>query len=137
MWTKATAGTAIALAVSTSLVLPAAASGGPDGHRITGGSDTLVTSGVCDAGSTWTMEGRSRYLRVEVEARIRTKRSRQRWTLRLSHNQITIATLTRKPTGSGEAKLKGRVENQPGPDTFTFSARNRATGETCQGTLAF
>lgn len=83
------------------------------------------------------MEGRSRFLRVEVEARIRTNRSRQRWTLRLSHNQTTIATLTRKPTGKGEAKLKGRVENQPGPDTFTFTARNRVTGETCQGTLAF
>lgn len=39
--------------------------------------------------------------------------------------------------GPGVVKVKGRVRNEPGMDTFTFTARNRNTNEICQGTLTF
>lgn len=124
----------LALAVGAGLAAPAAARPGPG---ITGGSDTLVTSGVCDGGSTWTLSGRSRYLRVDVEARVETDRRRTRWVVRVVHNQTTVAVRSRKATGSGVVKVKARVRNEPGPDTFTLIARNRITAETCQGTLTF
>lgn len=125
------------LAVGAGLAAPAAARPGPSGPGFSGGSDTLVSSGVCDAGSTWTLSGRSRFLRVDVEAKVQTDRRRTRWVVRVVHNQTTVAMRSRKATGSGEVKVKARVRNQPGPDTFTLIARNRITGETCQGTLTF
>ena len=95
-----------------------------------------MTTCVCDAGSTWTLSGRSRFLRVVVSARIDTT-PRQRWVLRVQHNQVTVASLSRKSSGRGVVKVKGRVRNEPGMDTFTFTARNRNTNEICQGTLTF
>lgn len=131
--TTAIGATALALALSASLAAPAVGQPGPS----SGGSDRIATSGVCDAGSTWTLSGRSRFLRVDVEARIDTDRRRARWVVRLQHNQTTVALRFRRATGGGVVKVRARVRNQPGPDTFTFIARNRITAETCQGTLTF
>ncbi|MFN8128233.1 MAG: hypothetical protein U0R28_05490 [Candidatus Nanopelagicales bacterium] len=128
--TKTTAVAALALAIVATA--PAVARPG----QPAGGSDRIVTTGVCDAGSTWTLSGRSRFLRVVVSARIDTT-PRQRWVLRVQHNQVTVASLSRKSSGRGVVKVKGRVRNEPGMDTFTFTARNRNTNEICQGTLTF
>ena len=121
-----------ALALAIVATAPAVARPG----QPAGGSDRIVTTGVCDAGSTWTLSGRSRFLRVVVSARIDTT-PRQRWVLRVQHNQVTVASLSRKSSGRGVVKVKGRVRNEPGMDTFTFTARNRNTNEICQGTLTF
>lgn len=122
----------VALALSVSLATPASARPSPNG-----GAGRIVTTGVCDAGSTWTVSGRSRFLRVVVVARVDTDTPRQRWVLRLTQNQRNVVAKSRKSTKRGVVKVKGRVRNQPGPDTFTFTARNRTTAETCQGTLTF
>jgi len=53
------------------------------------------------------------------------------------HNQNTVAMRSRKAKGSGVVRVRTRVRNAPGPDTFTLIARNRTTSETCQGTLTF
>jgi len=132
--TKAICGAVLALVVGAT---PAAARPGPPGPGPAGGSETLVSSGVCDAGSTWTLSGRSRYLRVYVEARVQTDRRRSRWVVRVIHNQNTVAMRSRKAKGSGVVRVRTRVRNAPGPDTFTLIARNRTTSETCQGTLTF
>lgn len=132
--TKAICGAVLALAVG---VTPAAARPGPPGPGPSGGSDTLVTSGVCDAGSTWKLSGRSRYLRVDVEARVDTDRRRGRWVVRVVHNQTIVAMRSRKATGSGVVRVRARVRNESGPDTFALTARNRITSETCHGTLTF
>jgi hypothetical protein len=131
--TTTISGAALALALSASLAAPAVGRPGPP----SGGSDRIATAGTCSAGSTWTLSGRSRFLRVDVEARVETDRGRQRWVLRLLHNQTTIALRSRRATGGGVVKVKARVRNEPGPDTFTLIARNRNTAETCQGTLTF
>lgn len=133
----ALSGAAVAGALCATLAAPASGQPGPGPHGPNGGADTLVSSGVCSAGSTWALAGRSRFLRIAVDARVGTQTGRQRWALRLTHNQTTVARTVRKPTGSGVVKVRGRVQNLPGPDTFTFFARNRTTGETCQGTLTF
>ena len=120
------------LVLSASMATPAVAQPSPNG-----GAGTIVTTGVCDAGSTWTVSGRSRFLRVVVVARVDTDTPRQRWVLRLKQNQRNVVAKSRKSTKRGVVKVKGRVRNQPGPDTFMFTARNRTTAETCQGTLTF
>ena len=56
--------------------------------------------------------------------------------LRLQQNQTTVAVTSKRGSGGG-LKVRARVGNQPGTDTFTLSALNRTTGETCQGTLTF
>ncbi len=136
--TGAIAGTALALAVSASLVAPAAARPGPDPRGTnSGGSERITISGTCDAGSRWTLSGRSRFLQIEVEGRVEPqRRKRSRWVLRLQQNQTTVAVTSKRGSGGG-LKVRARVSNQPGTDTFTLSAINRTTGETCQGTLAF
>lgn len=122
----------MALAMTIPVVTPAVARPGGPG----GGAGRIATSGQCSGNSTWSLSGRSRFLRVVVTARVDTA-PRQRWVVRLEHNQSTVAAFTRKATGRGVVKAKGRVSNQPGPDTFTFVARNRSTAEICQGTLTF
>ena len=131
--TTAISGTALALALSASSAAPAVGRPGPS----SGGSDRIATTGTCTAGSQWTLSGRSRYLRVDVEARVDTGGPRARWVLRLQHNQTTVAVRSRRATGGGVVKVKARVGNLPGLDTFTLTARNRLTAETCQGTLTF
>lgn len=121
---------------AATLVLAIAIPATPAAARPGGGADRITTAGQCSSGSTWILSGRSRFLRVVVEARVSTH-PRQRWTIRLDHNQALIAAMSRKSTGRGVLKVKGRVANAPGPDTFSFVARNRNTAEICQGTLTF
>ena len=77
-------------------------------------------------------------LQIDVEGRVEAQRrgKKARWVLRLTQNQTTVA-VTSKKSGGGGLKVKARVGNQPGTDTFTLTALNRSTGETCQGTLTF
>ncbi|MEZ5185722.1 MAG: hypothetical protein R2720_08255 [Candidatus Nanopelagicales bacterium] len=134
---RTTLGAAAMVAVlSASLAAPAAGQPRPK-PRPTGGSDTIVSSGVCDAGSTWTLTGRSRFLRIVVGARVDTDRGRQRWVLRIKRDRTTVARVSRKSNGRGVVRVKGKVRNRPGADTFTFIARNRTSAETCRGTLTF
>lgn len=125
------------LALGASVAAPAAARPGPSPLGPGGGSDEISISGTCDAGSTWNLAGRSRFLRVDVEGRVNPDRRRTRWTVRLQHNGTTVAVRSRKVNGGGGIKVKARVGNLPGTDVFTLSAVNRTTGETCQGTLTF
>jgi hypothetical protein len=136
--TKAITSAAAALAVGVTLVAPAAARPGPDQRAASsGGSERITIAGTCDAGSRWTVSGRSRFLRIDVAGRVEAQRQRKkpRWVLRLQQNQNTVAVRTKR--GWGGLQVKARVSNQPGPDTFTLFAQNRSTGETCQGTLTF
>ena len=119
-----------------SLSVPAAGQPRPL-PRPTGGSDAIVSYGVCDAGSTWALTGRSRFLRVVVGARVDSDARRQRWVLRIKRDATTVAKVSRKSNRKGVVKVKGKVHNYPGPDSFTFIARNRTTAERCQGTLTF
>lgn len=134
---KVLGATALAVVMCGTLVAPASGQPRPNPLFSGGGTDTLVNSGVCSAGSSWQLAGRSRFLRVVVEARVVTDVRRQRWVLSLAHNQTTIVRIMRRPTGRGLVRVRGRVRNEPGPDTFTMTARNRITGEICQGTLTF
>jgi hypothetical protein len=137
--TTAITGAALALVVGATLAAPAAARPGPeDRGTSSGGSERITMAGTCDAGSRWTLSGRSRYLQIEVEGRVEAQRRRKksRWVLRLQQNQTTVAVTSKKGSGGG-LKVRARVGNQPGTDTFTLTAFNRSTGETCQGTLTF
>jgi hypothetical protein len=137
--TKAITSAALALVVGATLAAPASARPRPEPRGTnSGGSERITMSGTCDAGSRWTLSGRSRFLRIEVEGLIDAQRRRKksRWVLRLEQNQNTVAVRSKRGSGGG-LKVRARVANQPGPDTFTLTALNRTTGETCQGTLTF
>ena len=127
------------LAISATLTAPVAAQPDRESRGVnSGGSDRVSVSGTCDAGSRWSLSGRSRFLRIDVEGRVEGVRARKRtrWVLRLAQNQNTVAVTTRRSSGGG-LKVKARVNNQPGTDTFTLTAQNRSTGEICQGNLTF
>jgi hypothetical protein len=57
--------------------------------------------------------------------------------LRIKRDGMTVARVSRKSNRKGVVKVKGRIRNYPGADSFTFIARNRSTAERCQGTLTF
>ena len=84
-------------------------------------------------GTDWALE----ILRVVVGARVDGDARRQRWVLRIKRDATTVARVSRKSIRKGVVKVKGKVRNYPGPDSFTFIARNRTTAERCQGTLTF
>jgi hypothetical protein len=136
--TTAIVGTVMVLALSAGITAPAAARPGPSLSGSGGGSERISISGTCDAGSRWTLSGRSRFLRIEVEGRVEPqRRKRSRWVLRLLQNQAPVDVTSKRTSGGGGLKVRARVGNQPGTDTFTLNAVNRTTGETCQGILTF
>ncbi len=96
-------GAALALVVGATLASPAAARPGPDSKSASGGSERITITGTCDAGSRWTLSGRSRFLQIEVEGRVEAQRRRKksRWTLRLVQNQNTVAVTSRRSSGGG------------------------------------
>lgn len=133
------ASAAAVLALTATVAAPAAARPDREARGLnSGGSDRISVSGTCEAGSRWSLSGRSRFLRIDVEGRVDGKRSRKRsrWVLRLAQNGTPVAQVSKRSSGGG-LKVKTRVGNQPGTDTFTLTAQNRSTGETCQGNLTF
>lgn len=125
---------AVALGASAALllvpVLPAHAAPGVPG----GGSDTITASGVCSAGSRWFLGARAMNRGIVIGGRIVGSRATQ-WRVSLTHNGQPVVKGARRPGRSG--LMKARTPNLPGIDTYTVTATNRSTGESCSGTLVF
>ncbi|HEU5038893.1 MAG TPA: hypothetical protein VFT70_17935 [Nocardioides sp.] len=101
---------------------PAHASGGDDVRR----------SGSCTGGTAWKIKAKPDDGRIEVEAEIDSNRTGQTWRWTLRHDGRVADSgraTTRGPSGS--FSVERRADDSPGRDAFRFTARNRASGETC------
>ncbi len=128
----ATAATAAALALPAS---PALAT--PDPRPSRGGADVITASGKCTDGTSWTLAGKARGLRIVVGLRLRGER-KQRWAAQLTQNDRVIKRVRAKKTKrNGKLRILRPVPNRPGTDRFAFRAKNRTSGGQCQGQLSY
>jgi hypothetical protein len=101
-----------------------------------GGGSQVRAKGSCSANSDWEM-------RVEDRGSFRVRWDAdsgipgQTWTMSVSRNGSQIGSGSRVTNSRGEAEFRLRgVANPAGTDTFTGSATNPATGETCSGAVS-
>ena len=124
--------TALCLASgATAMAAPGPGSGGD------GGGEVRV-EGPCSGNSDWEFrliprDGNTLRVRWRVDSRI----AGQTWQMSVTRNGATIASGAWTTSADGEADLRvNGVANLRGTDTFIGTARNAATGETCNGTAS-
>lgn len=112
------------------------AAGAPSALASSGSGVEVRTKGPCSGRSEWEMrvEDRGSFrVRWDVDSGI----PGQRWEMSVSRNGAVIATGSRVTNERGEAEFRLRgVANPAGRDTFSGSARNPITGETCAGSVS-
>ena len=128
----ATAATAAALALPAS---PALAT--PDPRPPRDGADVITASGTCSDGTSWTLAGKARGLRIVVGLQLRGE-PKQRWAAQLTQNGRVIKRVRAKQTKrNGKLRILRPAPNRPGTDLFVFRAKNRTSGAQCQGQLSY
>ena len=128
----ATAATAAALALPAS---PALAT--PDPRPPRGGADVITASGTCSDGTSWTLAGKARGLRIVVGLQLRGE-PKQRWAAQITQNGRIIKRVRAKKTKrNGKLRILRPAPNRPGTDLFAFRAKNRTSGAQCQGQLSY
>ncbi|MCH9720260.1 MAG: hypothetical protein K0U60_10390 [Actinomycetia bacterium] len=128
----ATAATAAALALPAS---PALAT--PDPRSPRGGADVITASGTCPDGTSWTLAGKARGLRILIRLQLQGA-PKQRWAAQLTQNDRAIKRVRGKKTKrNGKLRILRPAPNRPGTDLFAFRAQNRTSGAQCQGQLSY
>ncbi|MGB7981949.1 MAG: hypothetical protein WCF36_14310 [Candidatus Nanopelagicales bacterium] len=95
-----------------------------------------VKRGSCTAATDWKLKAKPRDGRMEVEFEVDSNRIGQRWTYTLRHDGTVKASGTRTTRApSGSFSVERRLPNAPGVHTFSATATNVSTGETCQASL--
>ena len=102
-----------------------------------GGGGEVRRRGSCSANSDWELRiedrGSSFRVRFDVDSGI----AGQTWNHSVSQNGAVIASGSRVTDGSGDTEFRLRgVPDNAGTDTFSGSATNPATGETCSATAS-
>jgi opacity protein-like surface antigen len=112
----------------------AMASPGPGGGGSGTGGEVRV-EGPCSGNSDWEFRLTPRSGNtLRVLWRVDSGIAGQSWKMSMTHNGATLASATRVTGADGEADLRREgVPNLVGTDTFTGTATNAATGETCNG----
>jgi hypothetical protein len=128
---------AVAAVLCVALAAPALAaqgSGGSGGGGGGGGGEVRV-EGPCSGNSDWEFRLTPRSGNtLRVLWRVDSGIPGQSWQMSMTHNGATLASATRVTGADGEADLRREgVPNLAGKDTFTGTATNVATGETCNG----
>ena len=92
-----------------------------------------VKRGSCSAATDWKLKAKPRDGRMEVEFEVDSNRTGQRWTYTLLHDGTVKASGTRTTRApSGSFSVERRLPNAPGVHTFSATATNVSTGETCR-----
>ena len=120
---------AVALVAGTGIVglgSPADASGG----------GATIRTGNCSGRADWKLKGKARDGGFEIEYEVDSNRRGQVWAYTIRQNGVVLAQGTRTTLPpSGSFSVERRAPNTAGPDTFTATARNTVSGQTCSGTL--
>jgi hypothetical protein len=98
------------------------------------GDDEVRREGPCSGSSDWEMRVRDEGSTLRVRWRVDSGVPGQTWRMTLARNGQQIAAANRLTNADGEATIDRRgLPDQQGPDQFTGTARNLASGETCSG----
>jgi hypothetical protein len=112
----------------------AAPAGATGAHQ---GTVTKVTaSGSCSAASTWalTLAQRERRRVTGVKFEVTEGTQGDRWRVKLSRNGHVFFRGARVTQGDdGSFRVRLRVRNPRGIDTYDAAAKNTSSGETCVG----
>lgn len=93
-------------------------------------------SGNCSASTDWKLKVKPDNGRIEFEGEIDSNKVGQTWAWKIKHNGTVSETGSAKTKApSGSFSVNRRLSNLAGVDTFTFVAKNAASGETCNGTV--
>jgi hypothetical protein len=122
----ALAGGAMGIAATTGLVFPSSASAA-DVER--------EKAGTCSASSRWELNLEREFGVIEIDLDLDTPRAGQTWVIRLKHDGTLFEKVRRTSDREGEVEVDRRRNNRPGEDRISFKAVNKATGETCAGSL--
>ena len=99
-------------------------------------SGDVIRAGDCTGHADWKVKASPEDGRIEIEGEVDSNRSGQRWTWRLRHNGALVASGVRYTGGSsGSFTVRRLVADARGPDTFVFTARRPATGQSCRGVV--
>lgn len=102
------------------------ATGPPSGAFATTYDDAARREGTCAGGITWRMEAKSDGGRIEIRARIDTRRYGQRWSWVLRHNGSLSDRGTSRTQSDGSYEIERTAIDVYGPDTFRFRATRKA-----------
>lgn len=98
--------------------------------------DDVRVSGRCSAHADWKLKAKPDDGRLEVEGEVDSDVNGQTWHWRILHNGSVTAHGTQRTVGpSGSFEVSRRVVDLAGTDTIGFRATNRASGETCRGSV--
>ncbi|MDP9239399.1 MAG: hypothetical protein M3O55_02000 [Actinomycetota bacterium] len=101
-----------------------------------GGDGEVRNSGKCSGTATWKMKAKPDNGRLEVEFEVDSNRVGQTWAVTLKDNGVVIFSgnrVTQAPNGSFQ--VRRLTANRAGVDHFVGTARNAASGQTCNGTV--
>jgi hypothetical protein len=96
----------------------------------------VVARGHCSTTSHWKLKAGTRsHDRLRAEFEVDSNVADQTWNVTVSHNGTTVLDNSQVTDGGGEFEVRVRVPDAAGTDSFTGSATNPTTGETCTGTV--
>ena len=116
-------------AATVALGMVSAAPAAAKGHR-----DEVRVSGDCSARADWTLKAKRRDGGLEMEFEVDSNRVGQRWSFRLVHGGVVVASGFRRtlaPSGSFSVERRSGLASR----IVTARARNTGNGEVCLATL--
>lgn len=117
---------ALAIVASVSLaVAPGARAADVERHKV----------GSCSNNSNWELSLEREHGQIEIDLDVDTPKSGRTWIVRLWHDGVRFAKVTRVTDRDGEFEVDRVRSNHAGPDRISFKAVNRRSGETCAGFL--
>ena len=94
--------------------------------------------GNCSGRSEWRLKASDEDNRIEVEGRVDSDISGQRWRWRMLHNgEVSARGKATTDASSGSFRIRRLMVNIPGDDRIGWRATNRNTGEVCRGNLTY
>jgi hypothetical protein len=99
-------------------------------------------SGSCSMSSSWQLRAKvdsnrdDHRRRVEVEFEVQNAHQGDTWDVALSDNGATFFQGTRVSRDGGSFRVEKRTHNRQGTDMIAATATDRATGETCMGSVS-
>jgi hypothetical protein len=93
-------------------------------------------SGSCTGTSRWELQLEREHGLIEVDLEVDSRRAGDTWIVRLKHDGVLFAKVSRVTDRDGEFEVDRVRNNHRGTDYFWFRAVNQRSGEVCTGRLS-
>lgn len=109
---------------------------GPAASASVSGGGQVIANGNCSQGASWKLKAKHDDSQIEMEFEVDSNVSGQVWNVKVTDNGQKVFKGTQTTGGaSGSFSLERRVADLSGADKFVARATNKASGETCKGTV--